>query len=580
MSDRGKAVILQATRAVINLYQSRGFHVCDIHANNEFECIRDDVRPVEMNIVPADSHVGEIERSVRTLKERLRTCVHGLPYERLPKLMIQHMVDDAVRCLNQFPWKHGISADMSPAAIVTGTPPSDFNKMRLEFGIYVQVFEDNDPTNTTRARSIGAIALGPTGNAQGDYHFMSLSTGARISRHQWTELPLPDTAIARVNALGFHDEQPLIQERGLVVEWRPDHPVDDYECDRDYVLPDNAPDDVVLDDFDPIEADEAADLHRDAADHARLFAPADDHVALAQGAHDENVDPNPQHPDDQHNAQPVLVDDDDNAKDNIHEGGAAYEGETLDEGTHSDNDDASDEGAHDDDTRPYNLRHQRGPATTARFNEAMDNPYDGKLCYPPTQLTQHVSDTIKRVYGFIMTQMTAKAGIKKHGRAAEEALMREFAQFETLNVHEALDARLLTAEQQKGALRAISLIKEKEDGFLKGRTVADGSVQRSLYDKSETASPTVATDALLLSIIIDAYKRRDVATADVAGAYLKAYMDDFVIMKFTGKSVDILCKLNPEHIKFVVFEKGIKVLYVRLIKAIYGCVKSALLRSG
>ncbi len=83
----------------------------------------------------------------------------------------------------------------------------------------------------------------------------------------------------------------------------------------------------------------------------------------------------------------------------------------------------------------------------------------------------------------------------------------------------------------------------------------------------ETASPTVATDALLLSIIIDAYESRDVATADVAGAYLKAYMDDFVLMKFTRESVDILCKLNPGHAKFMVVDNGVRVLYVRLIKA-------------
>jgi hypothetical protein len=85
-----------------------------------------------------------------------------------------------------------------------------------------------------------------------------------------------------------------------------------------------------------------------------------------------------------------------------------------------------------------------------------------------------------------------------------------------------------------GALRAINLIKEKRDGRLKGRTVADGRPQRSLYTKYETASPTVSTDALMLSIMIDAHEGRDVATADVAGAYLKADMDDFVIMKFTG----------------------------------------------
>ena len=176
-----------------------------------------------------------------------------------------------------------------------------------------------------------------------------------------------------------------------------------------------------------------------------------------------------------------------------------------------------------------------------------------------------------------MTQMSAKEGIKRFGKEAEIALMQEFAQLENLNAYEALDAKLLTRAQRRAALRAINLIKKKRDGKLKGRTVADGSVQRSLYDKSETASPTVATDALLLSIIIDAHEGRDVATADVAGAYLKAYMNDFVIMKFTGQSVDILCEMNPEHVKFVTTEKGVKVLYVRLIKALYGCVKSALL---
>ena len=35
--------------------------------------------------------------------------------------------------------------------------------------------------------------------------------------------------------------------------------------------------------------------------------------------------------------------------------------------------------------------------------------------------------------------------------------------------------------------------------------------------------------------------------------------------------------MNPKHTPFVVYENGKQVLYVRLIKAIYGCVKSALL---
>jgi hypothetical protein len=100
-----------------------------------------------------------------------------------------------------------------------------------------------------------------------------------------------------------------------------------------------------------------------------------------------------------------------------------------------------------------------------------------------------------------------------------------------------------------------------------------------LYDKSETASLLrVSTNALMFFIIVDAHKGRDVATADVTGAYLNAEMDDFVVMKFTDNLVDIFCQMrNPLHKRFMAMDKGIKVLYVWLVKAIYRCVKSAFL---
>jgi Reverse transcriptase (RNA-dependent DNA polymerase) len=81
----------------------------------------------------------------------------------------------------------------------------------------------------------------------------------------------------------------------------------------------------------------------------------------------------------------------------------------------------------------------------------------------------------------------------------------------------------------------------------------------------------------VISIIEDAYEDRDVGIGDIAGAYLKADMDDFVVMKFTGEAVRILCEMNPAHKENVVIENGIETLYVVLDKALYGCVKSALL---
>ena len=110
-----------------------------------------------MDIALADSHVGEIERSVKTVKECLRSTVHWLFLKCIPKFRVLHIVGDAVRCLNQFPRANGISAGTCPL----------YNR-RVELGQYILVFEPSNPTNTTKARSLEAIALTPTGNANGD----------------------------------------------------------------------------------------------------------------------------------------------------------------------------------------------------------------------------------------------------------------------------------------------------------------------------------------------------------------------------------------------------------------------------
>ena len=597
--NRSKATILREVRTCQNLYEVRGLRVRDIHADNEFECIRENMRPVELNIVPADSHVGEIERSNRTMKEHLRTTVHGLPFRRLPRRMIVALMSDAARCLNQFPWANGISDTLSPATIVTGRPAPDYNAMRIEFGAYAQVFEDHTPTNTPRSRTLGAIALNPTGNAQGDYYFLSLATGDRISRHQWVELPIPPSAIARVEQLALDEGQPLLQEHGLVIEWRPDHAIDDDEYDADfYPPPDDTADDsdsLLLDDLDPTEL---ADLAHEPTD----FIPADPAFfpPAVQGAPEDDLfDPENETENETIEQEVATIDQEPGAPEEAAPAdeqelgapeGAALANEQLEEEEPG----APETGAAVEqleapgaqETKRYNLRTR--PSTAQTLAKAMDNPHSSKSYFPPTTLLQQKDNANERTpmtleeqkkfaFGFIMTQMTAKAGIKKHGVAAEEALLREFMQLEDQTVYEPIHPSSLTAEQRKGTLRAINLIKEKRDGNLKGRTVADGSVQRGLYDKSETTSPTVSNDALMISVIVDAYERRDVAVADVAGAYLKAYMEDFVTMKFTGPSVDILCEMKPEYNEYVVTESGIRVLYVRLIKALYGCVKSALL---
>ena len=90
----------------------------------------------------------------------------------------------------------------------------------------------------------------------------------------------------------------------------------------------------------------------------------------------------------------------------------------------------------------------------------MDQPYSNKSYYPPTQfIIQDGQVDRKVVFEHVMTQMSATAGKRKHGKVAEDTLIAEFSQMEDLNVYEPLDPRVLTNGQRKGALRAINLIK-------------------------------------------------------------------------------------------------------------------------
>ena len=105
-----------------------------------------------------------------------------------------------------------------------------------------------------------------------------------------------------------------------------------------------------------------------------------------------------------------------------------------------------------------------------------------------------------------------------------------------------------------------------------------GEKKREFISKEEASSPTVSTHALMATCLIDAIECRDVATADIPGAFLQADMDEDVWVKFEGEMVDILVKLDPERYgPCVCYHKGRKFLYAKAVKAIYGAMRSALL---
>ena len=94
----------------------------------------------------------------------------------------------------------------------------------------------------------------------------------------------------------------------------------------------------------------------------------------------------------------------------------------------------------------------------------------------------------------------------------------------------------------------------------------------------ETSSPTLSLEGFTTSLIIDAAEGRIVAIADVAGAFLKADMDDFVVVKLQGPAVEALVQINKKKYHRYITEKGRnKIWYLRLLKAMYGTLKAPIL---
>ena len=200
-----------------------------INADNEFACVEEEITPVKMNIVAAGQHVGDVERSIRTIKEGTRYHVHRLPYRRYPACMIRGCLIKVVKERNNLPAENGVSRTVSPCTMIMGRPPPDYNEViKLNFGDYVQTHNVRSRTNDNEQRTVGAIALYPTENGQGSWVFMSLVTGKEIHRYQWEILPISEEVIMRVEELAKGENQPLVSSN-FKYEWREEVDLNDQD---------------------------------------------------------------------------------------------------------------------------------------------------------------------------------------------------------------------------------------------------------------------------------------------------------------------------------------------------------------
>ena len=501
--SRSEAQIMHVFNKVKRMYGARGFKIVDLHGDNEFAKIQVPILPTNLTLVAANEHVGTVERSVRTMKESSRAGLHGIPYKQVPIAMVKGLLKYATMLQNAFPTKSGISDALSPRNIVQGLPNIDFDNLKYEFGEYGELSEDSTVTNTQAGRTKGALALYPRGQ-HGSWAFLSLSTGREVHGRTFTPLPITDEVIARVAELAAAQGQPIIHDGRLLYEWMPGVPITDDDAELgDYYGEMNYEQEEDIDPpdiNDPVECEEPAPCDSDTED------------PLSDEGYDDDEGIS-------YNA------DDDDAANDSNDAGISYDGSEEEDSSSSDDDyddeqppplrerivvedvdedssdDEEDEDEDDEDTDdgidpPMGRGHrERRHNVTMPHSEFLflQTPFEELNDDLHFQFAQEAIKEIKTkgetkllcqyVTGLVFNQMSAKAGLKKHGGRAWKALLKELKQLKDLDVFKAVHASSLTEQQKKEALREITVLKEKRDNTLKSRTCADGRSQRGKYTK-------------------------------------------------------------------------------------------------
>ena len=584
---------------IMKTYARAGFNVHTILMDNEFEKIRDHVNAT-LNTPAASEHIGEIERRIRVIKERCRGILCTLPYAKIPRVMLIYLLHHVVMWLNNFPAANGISTRFSPREILQHNKLSIKHHCVAPFGSYCEVHEDNDPTNSMQSRGLPAICLGPTGNIQGTYSFLNLSSGLVIKRRRFVELPAPDSVIQRVNTLaensGVSTTLVFADRTKTPFAWPDNEPLQSTLDSTPMAVYPNLPAEmpgVLLERHIPVPGVQST---FDEPYEQDWFDLAD---AAAHNAELDTTELLPPPPD--------IVEIDDNEDDFVYTPPHITTSPFVKQETSSSPTPSTPVTSVLPSTTSTRLgaRPRRPPSHFADYHMFTTIADEHRL--PPehpyhtaggtdVDLAIQDEERMANICLFTMVhtatsvhlaqlghptkkQYGLKAGLRLFGSRGDTAVTKELSQLHTMNCFRPCDPHTLTRDARRNALTSLMFLTEKRTGEVKARACANGSVERTHITKEEAAAPTVTSEAIFIQSTIYANERRDVATCDIPGAFLHADNPNYVLMRLDGTLAELMVKIAPTiYRKYVTTNaKGKPILYVQLEKAVYGMMKSALL---
>jgi hypothetical protein len=610
---------------IIKTYSARGFRIVCIHADIQFKALKDRNRfpGIKVNICGRGEHIPEIERFIRVIKERARCYFAMLPFRTIPNIMVLHLIKTVMFYINAFVWRRGVSQILSPGAILEGET-LDYNvHFPVIFGEHAHVYDGTD--NTMKARTTGAIALGPSSNLQGGVRFFSLLTAKILHRSSkdYTLLMYPDGAIKRLNyicqrqksvsglcfadrannadpnnipcrtgveneedtaAAGVqHAEQIMVEEPTTIdddsdtMNNNPFAPLADEDDDDD----EDINDDTIVDETTGVTEDNTT-----VQDNTGVNPADAEDETVTENETTENEEEEPYVTRSGRTSQPYdwdkgtslflarddLLIDNQSTPDVVRHVQPYYQDENLDRHL-------SDGIYYSEQFFTNDITVEETPVIECNDDSKIEGLSNEEMQLYAEALTW-LDFTFDETHDmmFAAKQYSVNAGVKKYGSEGKESALKEIRNLCDNDCFGETSYEKLTQEQKDRALPILMFMVLKRNGDLKTRGVANGSVQRLYTNKEDVSSPTPDYLAFKYLCAVSAMEERNVATIDLPGFFLQTEQDELIMLRLTGSVAMLLVELDEKKWrKHLRKEDGRSVIYVTCKKAIYGTMNAALL---
>ena len=199
INSRRGVTIKGAMAQHLSVARSRGYSVDTIFVDPErgLQKLRGIFEGVHVDVAGTNQHVPVAEARIKLIKAVSRAVKAGVPW-RIPPSKLIHLIFYSNHRINSIPSMSNEFGE-TPREVFWGTRLDYLKDLRIGFGDYCEIFDEN-ADNSLRQRTVPAIALYPSGNAQGSWKFLSLDTMKVVTRDQYTELPTTPEIINRMNA--------------------------------------------------------------------------------------------------------------------------------------------------------------------------------------------------------------------------------------------------------------------------------------------------------------------------------------------------------------------------------------------